>query len=160
MIGAAVRQADDLAEVGARQTDELHKAERWDEYQERGGQWDYDRWSKTYDQNQTRALEANRNVREYREALGWGELEKTVTVRMENGQTVRRLDVADVHLSKGVEHKSGYQSLTAANRWEIERDAALVDQRGWDITWSFDREPSRPLRDALEDAGLNVEIRE
>jgi hypothetical protein len=28
-----------------------HKADRWKRYQERGGQWEYDRWSKQYDTN-------------------------------------------------------------------------------------------------------------
>jgi hypothetical protein len=67
--------------------------------------------------------------------------------------------LADAVSSRAVEHKLGYQSLTRHNEWELTRDAALAE-RGWDISWTFDREPSAPLRQALEEANIEIEIRE
>lgn len=156
--GGTLNRADLEAVEVARAAD-LHRAARWDEYQARGGEWDYDRWSTTYEQNQTRALEANARVAEYQDQIGWGQVEQTVIVEIDGVDHARRLDIADVGLSRGIEHKSGYQSLNESNRWELERDAELVD-RDWEITWTFDTEPSAPLRQALKDAGIGVELRE
>jgi hypothetical protein len=130
------------------------KALRWKEYQERGGEWPYERWSKTYDANQARALNANRAVEGYHKQLGWGKREVTVDVE---GVT-RRLDIADVATRRGIEYKQGYQSLTQDNLWELTRDELLVKQ-GWDIEWVFEGTASKPLVDALERAGVGVVFR-
>jgi hypothetical protein len=49
-----------------------HKAARWSEYQARGGEWSYERWSKTYDRNIVRASQANAAVDDFWQQLGWG----------------------------------------------------------------------------------------
>ena len=58
-----------------------HKAARWEEYQARGGEWSYERWSKVYESNMTRARQANEAAETYRQQLGWGRREVTVTSR-------------------------------------------------------------------------------
>lgn len=140
-----------------------HKAHRWQEYQAQGGQWNYDRWSTTYENNMVRAREAHAATNSYHSTLGWGRREVTVQVNIDvNGQTqtvARRLDIADTAARRGVEHKTGYQTLDEANRYEIQRDAALV-ARGWDIEWVFQggQQPSAPLLQALTDAGITYKI--
>jgi hypothetical protein len=131
-----------------------HKAMRWAEYQDRTApdkRWSYDRWSKTYDQNMQRAIRANNAADAYREKIGWGEREVTVDVE----GVPRRLDIADEAALRGVEYKTGAQSLTEDNAWEITRDEILVKQ-GWSIDWVFEQEPSAPLRSALDKAGVNT----
>ena len=140
-------QADDFAPGSP-----AHKSKRWEEYQERGGEWSYERWSKTYDNNMHRARVANQAVDDYHETLGWGKREVTVDVE---GQA-RRLDIADVDAMKGVEMKSGnYFSRTEDIRSEIARDRKLVEQ-GWEIDWVIEGRASQPLIDELKDAGINV----
>ena len=87
-----------------------HRAARWEVYQARVGQWDYDRWSTTYEQNQTRALQANAAVRSYQEQLGWGQTKVTVDVTINGTTTSRRLDIADLETQRAVEHKQGLNS--------------------------------------------------
>ena len=129
-----------------------HKAARWEEYKERGGEWDYDRWSKTYEANLLNAKNGNAAADAYHEKLGWGKREVTVDVDGE----ARRLDIADVNKMKGVEVKSGeYFSRTEEIRYEIERDKKLVE-KGWDIEWKIDGKASQPLLDDLKDAGIRV----
>ncbi|OYD07741.1 hypothetical protein [Paludifilum halophilum] len=135
-----------------------HKAQRWEEYKESGGTWDYEHWSKNYDNNIHRAKKSEKAMNDYWERIGWGEREVDITI---NGHT-RVLDIADVGVQKGIEHKtrtgtsprSGYFSLTEEIRWEIKRDAMLVKD-DWDITWVFeDAKASKPLLEALEEAGI------
>ncbi len=128
-----------------------HKAQRWNEYQERGGSWDYDRWSKTYDNNMQRAAGAHSVADAYRDELGWGEREVTVDVE----GVPRRLDIADVASQRGVEVKSGYQTLNQSNQWELLRDQTLVEQ-GWDMEWHFNDSASGPLLDGLRNAGIRT----
>ena len=72
----------------------------------------------------------------------------------------RRLDIADKVGQRAIEYKTGYQSATADNLWEVKRDAELARQ-GWDIQWVFrDQPPSQPLLDALKNAGIRVKIGE
>jgi hypothetical protein len=130
-----------------------HKEMRWKEYQERGGTWDYDRWSKTYDQNMVRATEAHKAADSYHSELGWGEREVTIPVSVDGEVVPRRLDIADVAASQGVEYKTGYQCANQDNLWELKRDAILVEQ-GWDIEWVFEGKASQPLKDALSAAGI------
>lgn len=133
-----------------------HKASAWEEYQARGGEWDYNRWSKTYEANMQNANRGNAAADNYHSELGWGAREQTVKVNI-NGQTVnRRLDIADVDAKMGVEVKSGnYFSRTQEIMSEIERDKELVRQ-GWDIEWRIEGDASQPLLDELRNAGINV----
>lgn len=148
----------DLDAIAAARAAEAHKDARWAEYQAGGGTWDYDRWSVTYEQNQTRAIRSNEAVARYAEENSWPATEETVRVEIDGEEYVRRLDLADPANLRAAEHKMGYQSLTRDNAWELERDAQLVEN-GWEVAWTFDREPSAPLRAALEDADINIEIR-
>jgi hypothetical protein len=132
-----------------------HKAATWDYYRERGGDWDYDRWSTTYDNNQSRASDAHAAVDGYRETIGWGQREVTVTVEVDGKQEQRRLDIADRSLRKAVEYKTGYQTASPDNLWELKRDAELVKQ-GWDVQWVFRDRVSEPLAEALRRAGIGV----
>ncbi len=132
-----------------------HKAMRWKEYQDRGGGWDYDRWSKTYDNNMVRAKEAHQAVDAYHTQLGWGSREATVDVEGVD----RRLDIADVATQRGVEYKTGYQYLGEENRSEMARDEVLVKKYGWDISWVFEGKASKQLLDALKKAGIKVSVR-
>ncbi|MED5619667.1 hypothetical protein [Ideonella sp. BN130291] len=134
-----------------------HKAATWDYYQERGGEWDYDRWSSTYDANQTRAAQANDAANRYRDMVGWGAREVTVQVELDGRTENRRLDIADPDLRKAIEYKTGYQTATADNLWELARDAELVKQ-GWSVQWVFRDRVSAPLEDALRRAGIDVKI--
>jgi hypothetical protein len=96
-----------------------------------------------------RANKANAAVKAYHERLSWGKREVTIDVE----GVPRRLDIADVKRQRGVEHKTGYQGLTAANQWEIARDEILV-KRGWNIYWYFEGRASKRLIKALDDAGI------
>jgi hypothetical protein len=128
-----------------------HKAARWSEYETRGGKWDYERWSKAYENNMARARVANTAADSYQKQLGWGQREVTVEVE----GVARRIDIADVAARRGVEVKGGDQFATQANLWEVMRDKILVEQ-GWDIEWHFEGTASGPLLKALAEAKIKV----
>lgn len=151
--GSSGDVADKVAKAGS----DTHKAARWQEYQDRGGEWDYDRWSKVYEANMTRATEANKAVDAYHETLGWGEREVTVPTEVDGVEYPRRLDIADTTLQKGIEYKTGEQYATEDNLWEVARDKSLVED-GWDIQWVFRDTASQPLKDALDNAGIQYTI--
>jgi hypothetical protein len=130
-----------------------HRAQRWKEYQERGGAWDYERWSKTYENNMERATKAQQAEEAYRDRLGWGQTQVTVEVE----GVPRRLDIADAATQRAVEVKMGAQYATQENLWEIARDEILREQ-GWDIRWHFEGHVSQPLKDALDQAGIPYDI--
>ncbi len=132
-----------------------HKAERWADYQERGGTWDYERWSNNYDQNMVRARNANAAVDTYHDEIGWGEREVTV----DTGGERRRLDIADVLNQRGVEYKTGYITRSPEINSEVRRDAILVE-RGWEIEWVFQGRASEPLLEDLRNAGIEYKFRE
>ncbi|WP_103069648.1 eCIS core domain-containing protein [Aquimarina sediminis] len=129
-----------------------HKSRRWQEYQDRGGEWTYERWSKQYEVNMRQAPRANAAMDAYHQKLGWGEREVTVDA---GGQS-RRLDIADADPSvlRGIEHKTGYQTANQHNLSEVARDKILQDNQGWEITWVFEGTASQPLLKALRDAGI------
>ncbi len=130
-----------------------HKRQRWEEYQAGGGQWNYERWSKVYDLNMTRAIDANAAVDAYHNQLDWGHREVTLTV----DGTPRRLDIVDTRSQRAIEYKTGYQVADQENLSELERDAKLVSW-GWDIKWVFEGKASQPLLDALKSQGISYEI--
>jgi hypothetical protein len=131
-----------------------HKALRWQEYKARGGEWSYERWEKTYGLNMERATQAHEAVNKYHAQQGWGKREVTIDVE----GVPRRLDIADVARQRGVEYKTGYQSRTQDNLWEITRDEALVKQ-GWTIEWVFQGKASGPLMNELTKAGIKYSFR-
>ncbi|MDQ1163140.1 hypothetical protein QE422_003508 [Chryseobacterium sp. SORGH_AS 447] len=133
-----------------------HKAQRWEDYQARGGELNYNDWSKKYEVAIQNANKGNAAADAYHKEIGWGTREATVKVDV-NGQTVnRRLDIADVENKMGVEVKSGnYFSRTEEIMYEIQRDKALV-RKGWDIEWRIEGGASQPLLDELKAAGITV----
>ena len=132
-----------------------HKQMRWEEYQEKGGNLDYDSWSKKYDVCMQNATKGNAAADAYMEDIGWGKREVTVEASLSNGDRVsRRLDIADISAKQGVEVKSGkYFSLDKNIAYEVERDAGLV-RKGWSIEWHIDGKASQPLLDALNKADI------
>ena len=135
----------------------MHKATRWQEYQDNGGSWDYERWSNVYEANMTRASAANEAVDAYHQTLGWGTREVTVDANIDGVDYARRLDIADEAAQRGIEYKTGYQTATQDNLWELARDQALV-QNGWDIKWIFRDTASQPLQDALTNANIKFKV--
>lgn len=130
-----------------------HKAQRWIDYQARDNAgWTYERWSKTYDRNITRAADARKIEDDYRAVLGWGEPQISVTIPS-TGE-VRRVDIGDRAGKRAVEVKSGHATLHANNRSEIERDSQIIKELGWNIEWYFDGYATRPLLNALDKAGI------
>jgi hypothetical protein len=135
-----------------------HKAAAWGLYNQRpNGDWSYDHWSAVYDVNQTRAIQAHAAADLYRDQVGWGEREVTVETAVDGVPSARRLDIADERGQRGIEYKTGYQSATADNLWELQRDAELV-KRGWQIEWVFKDRASQPLLDALDRAGIKHKL--
>jgi hypothetical protein len=131
-----------------------HRAASWELYNQRPNDgWNYERWSTTYAINQNRATQANAAASDYHNQLGWGQREVTVTTVVGAATWPRRLDIADEHSQRGIEYKTGYQTASADNLWELRRDADLV-RRGWQIEWVFRDRASQPLLDALDQAGI------
>jgi phage-related protein len=134
-----------------------HRAARWEEYVQRTApekRWSRERWDKQYDVNMQQANRANKAVADYHETLGWGKRE--VTLDVEGVQ--RRLDIADVSSMRGIEHKTGDIYASQDILWEVYRDQILVKE-GWDITWVFEGTASKPLQQALRDAGIKFIFR-
>ena len=148
VTGSVLDNADDVSRLVPGSPE--HKVQRWVDYQARGGEWNYERWSSVYDHNMTRARRAHKAVNDHWAQVGWGKRE--VTVDVAPGIT-RRLDIGDKAMKRGIEHKTGRQFATRHNLWEIARDRELRNQ-GWDIKWHFEGQPSAPLLRALDKAGI------
>jgi hypothetical protein len=126
-----------------------HKAAAWKAYQERGGEWNQQRWSNVYEENMVRARAANKVADDYHATLGWGKRE----VSVDAGGQVRKLDIADEATKRGIEVKSGKTVLNKEIRSAIARDT-ILKKRGWDIRWHFAGTASKPLLEALDKAGI------
>jgi len=100
-----------------------------------------------------RATQANAAADEFWKQLGWGRREVLIDVE----GVPRTLDIADVQTRRGVEYKTGYQTATQENLWEITRDQILAEQ-GWSIRWHFKGEASEPLLKALREAGIPYSV--
>jgi hypothetical protein len=137
-----------------------HMAQRWREYQSNpdNAGWTYERWRRNYELNQTRALDAQREVEAYAESLGWGSTSQISLNLPELGG--RRLDIIDRESRRGIEYKGGnYFYRDPDIMLELAKDKALV-VRGWTIEWVFQVSDgvSQPLIDDLIDAGITVRI--
>jgi hypothetical protein len=122
-----------------------HQAAEWKADQERGGEWNQQRWSNVYEDNMIRARAANKVADDYHATLGWGKRE----VSVDAGGQVRKLDIADEATKRGIEVKSGYTVLNKEIRSAIARDT-ILKKRGWDIRWHFAGTASKPLLEALD----------
>lgn len=121
-------------------------------YLEKGGQWDYERWGKTYSDNMKRALQANIAVNQYHHEIGWGL--KEVSIRIDGKKET--LSIADIDAMRGIEvSQAKYATRSKAAMKKIARHEALV-KKGWDITWKIAGTASLPLLKELKRAGINI----
>ena len=141
-------------------TDE-HKKTRWKMYQLDHGELPKPVWERVYRANVERANIANEIVKAERTRLGWPEREYVIDDLP--GKQSRRLDLADPKAQKGAEVKAYAGEtvyLTADIESEVTRDGQIRRLKGWEMTWMFiDCEPSGPLMDALQKAGIIIELR-
>jgi hypothetical protein len=128
-----------------------HKAARWASYQERGGRWNYERWSKQYETNIQNAKRGLAREQAYREAMG-GE-----NLTVETPFTNRQIDIFRPDDNYMGQLKTGRESLTAENIVAIQKDATLVDQ-GYTVEYILEKGASKPFLKALEDAGISYRI--
>lgn len=141
------------------------KALRWEEYQRRDGTagWEFDRWSNNYDLNQSRWRIADVKVDEYWESIGnIGRKEVAVDNLPDDFDAGRRLDIGDDLSSPpwGIEVKSGYATLNVKIRQQLNVDRYLQNEARWNISWYFDGTASKPLLDALDEAGIPYSFRD
>ena len=95
--------------------DDPHRVEAWQQYLDSGRTFGCAHWARSStDVDQTQASKAAGAVTAYHQTLGWGRTEVTVHVEIDGVQYARRLDIADNDpaVLKGVEVKTGYQTLT------------------------------------------------
>lgn len=128
-----------------------HKAARWQSYQERGGTWSHERWSKQYDTNMRNYQHGLAREVEYRSAMGAGE--GTVKTPLTN----RQIDLLKADEMYAGQLKTGYVSLTKENALAIQKDAELV-KRGWQVEHILEGGASKPYLEALERAGVDYTI--
>ena len=152
-------KAVDRAKLSCKAGSDEHRKARWKEYQKNGGKWSKATWTNVYRANMNKARNAHKEVDSYHGTLGWGNREVTV----QSGGQARRLDIADVANKRGIEHKTGYISLSKDIQWEIDRDAYLVKHKNWNITWHFLKDskrqrsgPTSPLVTDLKKRGLKI----
>jgi hypothetical protein len=138
-----------------------HMKTRWEMYQLDHGELPRATWEKVYRANVERANIANEIVKAERVRLGWPEREYVFDDLP--GKESRRLDLADPAKQKGAEVKAYAGEtvyLSADVESEVTRDGKIVRLKGWEITWMFiDCEPSGPLKQALQNAGIAIELR-
>ncbi|SMP01521.1 hypothetical protein SAMN06265361_101258 [Laceyella tengchongensis] len=123
----------------------------------------YSHWSKLYDGNMVKPTKSHQIVDEYRNTLPWkGSMQ--VSVKTPYGR--RLLDIANEEMKKAIEHKTttkegtvGYFSLNDRIREEVAKDAYLVKEEDWDITWVFENaNASKPLKKALTENGIKIKF--
>lgn len=128
-----------------------HKAARWQEYQARGGKWDYERWSKQYEVNMQNPRVGLAREQAYREAMG-GE-----NVIVETPRTNRQIDIFKAEDDYMGQVKTGKEYLTRDNIEAIKKDATLVEQ-GYKVEYILEKGASEPFLEALRDAGISYKI--
>jgi hypothetical protein len=157
-IQKSKQKAVNKAKLSCKAGSDAHRKARWQEYKARNGKLSKSTWTNVYKANMNKASNAHKEVDSYHGTLGWGEREVTVS----SGGQARRLDIADVATKRGIEHKTGYISLSKAIQWEIDRDAYLVKYKNWNITWHFLKNsnrrtgPTSPLISELKKRGLKI----
>jgi hypothetical protein len=149
-----------------------HKAQAWANYKSGNLDADFKTWSNQYDGNIKKASSASSGVDEYYNALGWNctnckeVTTKDITILTDDGlQTFsRRHDIADKssNVKKAVEVKEYYSGKVYYSeksiKTQVALDAALLESREFfSIEWVFKGcEPSKPLEDALRQAGITI----
>ncbi len=128
-----------------------HKAQRWKDYQERGGKKGYEEWSKQYDTNMQNYQYGAAREAEYRKAMG--ATEDTLKTPLSN----RQVDILKEKELYAGQLKTGPVSLTQENKLAIAKDAALVKD-GWKVEHILEKGASKPYIEALEEAGIQYHI--
>jgi hypothetical protein len=135
-----------------------HKAQRWQDYKNDSNNagWGYDRWSGQYHTNMSNARRIEREEH-YRGLLRDGYKPK----RLDTPFGYRHLDLQERGTMKVYEVKTGKEYYTREgtstrlpNELSIRKDAWLVNEYGYEITWILEKGASRPLLEALEEAGI------
>lgn len=136
-----------------------HKAQRWQDYKDRNGEWTYERWQKQYHTNMSNAKKIEREDF-YKKLLGDGIKPK----RIKTPFTYRDLDIQKPNTKKMYEVKTGKEYLSTAksstkldNETRIKKDKFLVSQN-YEITWILEQGGSQPLLEALKNAGIKYII--
>lgn len=128
-----------------------HKAQRWKDYEERGGKWDYERWSKQYDTNMKNATYGLSREQAYRDQLGG----KSETVK--TPYTNRQIDISKPDEMYAGQLKTGKMSLNKQAKIDIQKDAAMVKQ-GYQVEYILEKGASKPFLQALEKNGIDYII--
>ena len=128
-----------------------HKADRWEKYQQRGGEKSYEEWSKQYDINMRNYKFGLDREIDYRDAMGASE--GTIKTPLTN----RQIDILKNDEMYAGQLKTGPVSLTKENITAIQKDAELVKQ-GWNVEHILEKGASKPYLDALEKAGVTYKI--
>jgi hypothetical protein len=83
---------------------------------------------------------------------------KILTFMLPDGtEIVRQVDIYIPEKAYAGQLKTGRESLTAANRDAIWRDSFLV-KSGITVEWILEQGGSKPLIEALQEAGIKVRI--
>jgi hypothetical protein len=128
-----------------------HKQARWEEYQNRGGKWDYNKWSKQYDTNMKNAKFGLEQEQRYREKFG-GESE---TIKTEYSN--RQIDIYKPDEMYMGQLKTGKMSLTEQAKIDIQKDAWLVKE-GNTVEYILEKGASKNFIKALEEANIKYKI--
>jgi len=128
-----------------------HKLDRWEKYQRRCGEKDYDSWSRQYDTNMQNYQYGAQREMDYRVSLGASE--GTLKTPFSN----RQIDILKNEDKYAGQLKTGPVSLTKANIIAIKKDGALT-KLGWDVEHILEKGASKPYLEALEKAGIRVKL--
>lgn len=128
-----------------------HKADRWERYQRRGGEKDYERWSKQYDANMRNYKYGLQRESEYRTSM------KAEEGTLKTPFSDRQIDILKTDEQYAGQLKTGPVSLTKENALAIKKDGALSDL-GWEVEHILEKGASKPYLKALEDANIKVKI--
>jgi len=128
-----------------------HKAARWKEYQERGGEWSYERWSKQYDTNMENVSRGLTREASYRESMGG------TSETIKTPYTDRQVDIFVAEKNYMGQLKTGKEALTQDNILAIKKDAWLVKE-GNTVEHILEQGATKPYLKALDDAGIKYTI--
>jgi hypothetical protein len=124
-----------------------HKAQRWKDYKERGGEWTYERWSSQYEVSMANYKVGLAREEAYRKAMGG------VNKMKETPLGYRQIDIyKESELYMG-QLKTGKVYLTEQAKIDIKKDAWFV-KRGYTVEHILEQGASEPYLEALKSAGI------
>jgi hypothetical protein len=128
-----------------------HKAQRWADYQARGGTWGPERWGKQYDTNMRNVKVGLQREAAYRAAMGG------VSTSKKTPFTLRQIDVYKASSAYMGQIKSGRVSLSKQAVIDIKKDAHFVDL-GFKVEYILEKGASKQFLKALNEAGISYKI--